>query len=169
MPKPIAVSRPYPPVYQGCPDAYSVRILSPAYASSVGELNTVMQYIYQSFIFLQKGYPRIAELLEGVAVAEMIHFSLLGKTILALGAQPVYSQCPPTCFQFYSTKYVTYCGSLKEMLQDNIRAERHAVRTYQKMLCYLKNQDVRDLIERIIEDEKLHITCFEDALLSLNS
>lgn len=168
MSKPLIVNEPYPTTDGLSRDYYSLRVISSQYATSTGELNSILQYIYHSFNFGYKGYREYAETLESIAMAEMLHFSLLGKTILALGAQPVYAQCPPSGFNFYSSKYVTYSQSLKYMLEDDIRAEKHAIKSYEKMLKLLKNEKVAEIISRILQDEKLHLEKFEQLLCNFN-
>ena len=169
MPKPLTLDLPFPSTDKITPDALTLRIISPEYASPSGELTAVLQYIYHSFFFKKEGYGEIAETLEAIAIAEMIHFKLLGETILALGAAPIYTQYPPNAFNFYSTKYVTYSRTLKDMIEDDIRAERHAIRSYENMLCRLKNQQVSAIIERILADERLHLQRFTDILTSFKS
>lgn len=164
MPKPLILQEPYPTTEGISSDAYSLRIISPAYAWSYGELNTILQYVYHSFFFDKKGYTDIAETLMSIAVAEMKHLELLGKTILALGAAPVYTQFPPNRFNFYSTKYVAYSRTLKNMLEDDLLGEKHAVSSYEKMVKCLKNQSVAKIIDRILQDEKLHVAALEKIL-----
>ena len=165
MPEPIRVNALYPTTENICPDAFSLRIISPAYAGSDGELNAVLQYIYHAFFFDKKGYGDIAKLLRGIALAEMRHLDILGETILALGAAPIYSRYPASSFNFYSSKYVSYSCSLKNMLEDDILGERRAVTAYKKMLCCLKNEQVKAIISRILEDEILHVEKLEAALV----
>ena len=162
MPKPIRVDKPYPTTESICPDAYSLRIISPAYATSDWELNAILQYVYHSFFFYKHGYVEIADLLKGIAIAEMHHLDLLGETILALGAAPVYSQYPAGSFNFYSTKYVAYSRSLKNMLEDDILGERRAIGAYNKMMRTLKNEPVKAIIARILADEVLHLEKLEE-------
>ena len=164
MPEPLNLQDEYPDTKDLSRDAYSLRIISPAYASSVGELNTTLQYVYHSFFFEKEGYNEISKTLMRIAVAEMYHFQLLGKTILALGVAPVYTQFPPSNFNFYSAKYVSYSRTLKDMLEDDLLGERHAVSSYSKMLKCLKNQSVIKIIGRILEDEKLHVATLEKIL-----
>lgn len=164
MSKPIKVDMPYPTVDEVCPDALSLKIISPAYATSTGELNAILQYVYHSFFFGKEGYGDASETLLDIAIAEMMHLDLLGKTILALGAAPLYTQYPPNAFNFYSTKYVAYSRTLKHMLEDDIRGEKQAICGYEKMLRYLKNEPVRKIVSRILEDEKLHLTVLEKML-----
>lgn len=164
MPKPIKIDSSYPTTEGIARDALSLRIISPAYAASASEMTAILQYIYHSYFFDKEGRTDIADTLEGIAVTEMVHLKLLGGTILALGAQPVYTAYPPACFNFYSTKYVSYSCGLKNMLEDDLAGEKHAVRAYECMLSKLKNKQVKEIIARILEDEKLHVTVLEGIL-----
>lgn len=161
MSKPLIVDKPYPTTDDLCPDACAVKIISPAYATSTGELNAILQYTYQAMNFSQAGMKEYAETLESIAVAEMFHFRLLGRTILALGAQPVYTAQPPFGYNFYSTKFVGYTRSFRHMIEDDIMAENHTICGYDKMLCRLNNDKVKEIVIRITEDEKLHLTALQ--------
>jgi bacterioferritin len=167
MPKPVNVSEPYPTPDGVCPDALSLRIISPAYAAPHSELNSILQYIYHAMFFERNGYKDFADTITGIAISEMHHLDLLGSTILALGAAPVFSQFPPGCFNFYSSKFVAYSSSLKNMLEDDVLAERQAIAGYERMLKCLKNQQVKSIIARILLDEKLHFEKFEEMLKEL--
>ena len=169
MAKPLTLNEKFPTTDGIGSDAYSLAVISPAYASSTGELNAVLQYIYHSLNFDRQGMKEIAETLEGIAIAEMIHLKLLGKTISALGASPIYCQNPPTAFNFYSTKYVAYSRDLINMIEDDIMAEKHAICQYSKMLSRLKNEQVKAIVSRILGDEKLHLEAFKEILNKLKS
>lgn len=162
MAKPLTLQEEFPTTEGLCPDAYSLAIISPAYATPMGELNAILQYFYHYFNFDRQGYKEFAHDLESIAIAEMLHLELLGKTIMALGAQPVYCQNPPTAFNFYSAKYVTYSRKLITMVEDDIIGERHAIAIYTKMLCRLKNEQLKSIISRILADEKLHLAKLEE-------
>ena len=167
MAKPLTLNEKFPTPDGICPDAYSLAVISPAYASSTGELNAVLQYIYHSFSFDKNNMEDIAETLVDIAIAEMFHLKLLGKTITALGAQPIYCQNPPTAFNFYSTKYVAYSRNLVDMIEDDIMGEKHAICQYSKMLKRLKNEQVKKIVSRILEDEKLHLEKLKEILNKL--
>lgn len=163
MPKPLIADAPYPSVENLTRDPVAARILSAQFATSGGELNAILQYIYQSFIFNHAGNEKTASLLKSIAIAEMKHFDLLGNALINLGAQPVYTFTPPVAFNFYSTKFVSYTCNFAEMLEDDIIAEKHAIASYKKMLCRLKNEKVSTLVSRILEDEELHLEAFIQA------
>ena len=164
MSKPLTLNEPFPTTDGICPDAYSLAVISPAYASSTGELNAILQYLYHYFNFEQHGLKDYAETLESIAIAEMIHLKLLGETITALGSQPIYCQYPPTAYNFYSTKFVAYSRNIINMIEDDIMDEKHAIAQYSKMLQRLKNEQVKLIVSRILEDEKLHLTTLKEIL-----
>ncbi len=168
MPKPLITDKAYPPIKGLRPDALSLRIISPAYSSQVGELNAILQYFYHSLCFDKNGFSDYSGKLMSIAIAEMDHLHILGETILALGAAPVFTQYPPGCFNFYSTKYVSYSRSLKNMLEDDIIGEKQAIAGYERMAARLKNERVREIIMRITEDEKLHLATLENMLCEFN-
>jgi bacterioferritin len=122
MPKPLIVDAPYPNPLDLTVDSYSLKVISPAYSTSTGELNAILQYIYHSFNFAAKAKDEVAEQIVSIAIAEMIHLELLGKSILSLGGQPIYTAQPPATFNFYSTKYVNYGCNLRTMIEDDILA-----------------------------------------------
>lgn len=167
MPKPLTLHSEFPTTEGLCRDAYSLAVISPAYASSTGELNAVLQYFYHFFNFDKQGYKEYASTLESIAIAEMLHLEILGKMIIALGAQPVYCQNPPTAYNFYSAKYVTYSRNLVNMIEDDILGEKRAISLYQKMLCRLKNEQIKKIITYILEDEKLHLEKLKEILCEL--
>lgn len=164
MPKPLIISLPYPSTEGLSDDASSLCIISPAYASSTGELNAVLQYVYHSFYFKKCGHADIAQTLKSIAVAEMTHLNLLGETILALGAPPVFCRYPLSPFDYYSAKYVAYSRSLKFMLEDDLIAERKAVSDYDRMISRLTNPAVKEIVSRIRQDEILHVQTLEKIL-----
>lgn len=169
MSKPLTLKEPFPTTDGICPDAYSLAVISPAYASSTGELNAVLQYIYHSFIFDKQGKKEYAEALESIAIAEMIHLKLLGKIIANLGAQPLYCQNPSTAYNFYSTKFVAYSRCLVDMIEDDILGEKHAICQYTKILSRLKNEQIKAIVSRIRDDEELHLSTLKEILNKLKS
>lgn len=167
MPKPLIAEGPYPSLKNLQPDCFSVRILSPAYATSAGELNATLQYIYHSFNFACRGNSETAELLKSIAIAEMMHLDMLGEALIKMGAQPVYTANPPAQFNFYSTKFVSYSRTLRNMIEDDIMGEKHAIYCYERMLVRLKNDTLKALVCRILEDEHLHLKVLKQSLAEL--
>lgn len=168
MPKPLIAEGAYPSLKDLTCDPYAARIISSAYATSSGELNATLQYIYHSFNFLVADDEPRAELLKSIAVSEMIHLDLLGEALSRLGSPPVYCFAPPAQYNFYSTKFVAYSRTLRNMIEDDIMGEKYAIYGYERMLPRLKNSTLRSLICRILEDEQLHLQHLKCALEGLS-
>ncbi len=167
MPKPLIVDQPYPSLQSLTCDPYSVRIISSAYSTSSGELNAILQYIYHSVNFSCKEDEQRAALLKSIAVAEMKHFDMLAEALIRMGAAPVYTSQPPAQYNFYSTKFVAYSRTLRNMIEDDIMGEKYSIYVYERMLSRLKNDLVKRLICRIIEDERLHLEALEQSLIEM--
>lgn len=168
MPKPLIAEGEYPSLKDLQCDAYAARIISTAYATSAGELNASLQYIYHSINFACKNDVKRAELLKSIAIAEMHHLNMLGEALMRLGAPPVYSFAPPAHYNFYSTKFVAYSRSLRNMIEDDIMGEKYAIYGYERMLPRLKNDTLRALVCRILEDEQLHLESLKSSLEGLS-
>ena len=92
----------------------------------------------------------------------MLHLEILGKMLIKLGVNPIYTAYPPARFSYYNTSYVTYSTCVEKILLDDIRAEQNAIRDYKIMLTKLNNDKVSAVISRIILDEELHLAKFKE-------
>jgi hypothetical protein len=95
MIKPLIADAPYPSTDGILRDVCQLKIISPAYATSTGELNAIMQYIYHSLIFSANGRTEDADTIKSIAIAEMLHLDLLRLYYCPRRATDIYSQ--PTC------------------------------------------------------------------------
>ena len=168
MVKRLAVNMPYPDTDGIKRDEKIARIISPAYASLSGELNAVMQYVYHYFNFKISDDADNADVMLGIALAEMNHLEKLGELLITLGVDPVYTAYPPYKTDFYSTRGISYSKTAVKMLLDDIAGELAAINEYQKILDKIPKTDngerVGAIIYRIIIDEELHVKILKDAL-----
>lgn len=164
MKKSVKLDLPYPSLDCICEDYKSVRIISPAYASAHGELAVILQYAYHALYFDESGDEETANLLDGIAITEMHHLEILGSTLLKLGADPVYTACPPFKNNFYNTSKIAYSKTKQKMLLDDLAGEIYASESYGKMLDELCNERVAAIIARIKLDEDLHIKVLKERL-----
>lgn len=164
MKKAIRLDLPYPSTDCLREDYKSARIISPAYAGLHGELGAILQYAYHALYFDRAGDEQTADILDGIAIAEMRHLEILGKTLLKLGADPVYTACPPFKSNFYNTSQIAYSKTKQKMLLDDLSGEIYASETYGKMLNELCNEQVAAIIARIKLDEDLHVKVLKERL-----
>lgn len=153
----VRINKPYPEIEDAEYDLSTVAILKNLAASRVGELAGVMQYIYQSVI-ADKTNEEIAEIFEEIGVVEMMHLDMLMHAITDFGGVPKYEDAQGN---FFNTANLNYGVKLKDMLDNNIKAESLAVENYKMAINRVKNQSLKDLFMRIIEDEMRHLEIFK--------
>ncbi len=157
MIKPIAIDLPYPDLDGIEKDYQSAMLISSAYAGLHGELSAVLQYVYHHYYFDYSLNEEASELLLGISIAEMRHFETLGKLLLKLGVDPVFSWRPPSRINWFNTSNVSYSKTAQKMLMDDITGELSAINEYERILLNLQNERVQAIISRILLDEELHV------------
>ncbi len=168
MIKPIKVDLPYPNLDNITPNRKDAMIISSAYSGYKGELSAILQYTYHHFWFDLKDIET-AEILEGISISEMTHFEILGKTLLKLGIDPVFSVCPPYTYDFYSTYSISYSRTPAKMILDDITSELDTISHYKQMLNNVCDESVSAVISRIILDEELHVRVLKEILEKYSS
>ena len=155
---------PYPEVKVLSPNLNYAEILMDDYAGVVSEFTAISQYLYHHFLFKQID-KELGELLENVAITEMLHMEILADTIKKLGGNPVIRGSNSTLHgNFWSGKYIYYGTNICKQLKADIVAEYKAIAEYQKHIYYIGDFHVQAILQRIILDEKVHIRLFSQAL-----
>ena len=158
------LSLPYPEVIGKINDK-TMAMLMQAYGGRGSELTAIMQYTFQFLTLSNKPtYKSIENGLMGISITEMEHSELLGKAIVTFGGKPLASGA----YSFWSGSYVNYTEDIKTFLNNNILAEQSAIKGYEEIISFTENESLKKLLSRIIMDEQLHISIFEDMILSLN-
>jgi len=162
----IAVDIPYPEVNGLLEDRRSASIIYSAFIGAHSELNAIIQYVYQEFEYTSQKKDEIAKTLTGISMCEMKHFHLLGETLKALKADSIFTDFPQYVrpSRFYRE---TVCEKgLEKMLYDDIALEMQTIERYRYMLEKLTNEQVINIIERIILDEELHLKVLKGLIYS---
>ncbi len=153
----VKINKPYPEIVNVEEDVTTVAILKNLANSRVGELAGVLQYVYQSVI-ADKTNQNIGEIFEEIGIVEMIHLDMLMHAITMFGGVAKYEDAQGN---FFNTANLNYTVKLKDMLANNIRAEMQSIDNYKMAMNRVKNQSLKDLFARIIEDEERHIEIFK--------
>ncbi|HIU40225.1 MAG TPA: manganese catalase family protein [Candidatus Aphodocola excrementigallinarum] len=159
----VKIDLPYPEVKVEEKNTYYADLLSQDYAGVVSESTAVMQYSYQHFD-KSKENKEFAEIIAEIAEVEMKHLELLGETIKLLGKEPVYKTCESErgdCV-FWSAKNVNYKTDLKDMLKSDINSEKGAIKNYENHKRLIKDKYIKNMLDRIILDEKRHLEIFNN-------
>lgn len=136
-----------------------IQLLNEALAT---ELVCVLRY--KRHYFMADGIhaePVAAEFLEH-AQEEMAHADRLAQRIVQLRGEPNFS--PDGLTQRSHAEYVEG-RTLKDMIKENLVAERIAIESYREMIAYIGKQDptTRRILEEILASEEDHA----DDLVSL--
>lgn len=151
---------PYPtPRVEGINRNYALILLS-SYAGDISEETAIHQYLFE-YLMNNNEYTDFANAMLHISEVEMKHLRLLGETIKLLGIMPVFGKIDENKnYKPWCTNNVNYTTDLKTLIEQNIKYESNAIKKYKNSYSQIKDVYVRELINRIIEDELIHIEIF---------
>lgn len=161
------VKDPYPEVdinTQLEPDVISLLIAS--YSGIKGEATAIFQYSYQSFL-TKPTYEDLHEILEKVSINEMVHLQILSQILLSQKIDPRfcrYIDNNSEICEAWSTNAINYEKNITSFLEYNIKLEQMAIDTYNEIIKKTKNAELKNIINRILKDEKAHVKIFNKLL-----
>jgi len=133
------------------------------YAGVVSELTAINQYLHHSFTL--KGInEEAADLEECISLVEMHHLELLAETIKLLGVDPRYRTFRNNQEIYWNAANVYYGYSLCDKLAADIASEWAAIAAYRDHQQRIGDPYVKELLERIIQDEYHHIRLFNEVM-----
>ena len=123
---------------------------------------------YKRHYFMASGIhaaPVAAEFLAH-AGEEMAHADLIAKRIIELCGEPDFS--PNGLAERSHAEYVEG-DSLKQMIEENLIAERIAIESYREMVAYLGDEDstTRRMLEGILASEEEHAEDLSSLLVGM--
>ncbi len=137
--------------YDGEPQAV-VKILNEALATEI-----VCNLRYRNNALVAKGIhaESVAAEFKEHAAQEETHAEKIAARIVQLGGEPDYN--PATLLTRSHADYST-SKNLRELLQENLVAERIAISTYSEIVRWLGDSDptTRRLLESVLEQEEEH-------------
>ena len=110
----VKVDLPYPKIENATNDYNTVAILKNLATSKQGELNGVLQYIYQSVV-ADSVNSEIASIFEEISIVEMMHLSMLMHAISDFGGVSKYEDSNGNG---YNVSNINYSLKLKDMLNN---------------------------------------------------
>jgi len=152
---------PYPIPKVSSPNEKYSKLLLYDYTGLNGELAAILTYTYQSLNLKLPNDLRNAII--KVSEVEMIHLELLGKTISMLGTDPKFRTISilDNSKHFYNTENVNYSYTVCDVIKNNIKAEKTAIKYYKEHRDMINDPYIKDLLTRLILDEEIHVSIFE--------
>lgn len=128
------------------------------------EMSAVTLYFYDHLV--TSDFPEVAEVFYKLSVVEMRHLDIFGTLARQLGADPrlwCRQGGRPT---WWTAGYLHYSQKLGALLQVALREEQATVRKYQEQAKWIGDQNVVQNLQRIIQDERLHVEILRGLLAS---
>lgn len=154
---------PYPKIQVEQKNTHYGNILLQDYAGNISEDSAVHIYSYQHFVKFNID-EEFSDAIEHISMVEMIHLELLGKTIKLLGIDPIFATQSNYKNIYWCSNTLNYTTNIIEMLINNIKNEQDAIRQYKYHCSIINDIYIKRLINRIIEDEYIHIEVFKTFL-----
>ena len=158
----VKLDIPYPEVRVEEKNPYYADLLSEDYAGRTSETTATLLYSYQHFSSFDSN-EEFSKIIEEIAIVEMKHLEMLGKTIKLLGREPIYKTCEASrgdCVMWTASN-IDYSTRLKEMLEVDIKEESKAIKIYESHKRLIKDKYIKNMLDRIILDEKRHLEIFK--------
>ena len=132
--------------------AVVLKILNEALAT---EIVCVLRYRRHHFMANGINAQPVAQEFLQHATEEQAHADLIAQRIVQLGGEPNFS---PEGLLTRSHSEYEEGGSLKEMIEEDLVAERIAIDSYREMIAFLGNDDstTRRMLEGILAMEEEH-------------
>ena len=158
---------PYPSIEVESQNPRYARLLMEDIASYNGEMTAIYQYQYQNWILSHQN-QLIASTMQRIARVEMHHLDMLGRLIILLGGDPGCMTIPGNRRSAWVGNYVNYDKNLRNLLTHNVVAEQAACRIYKAQIEMIEDKKVSAILSRIVRDEELHVSIFQDFLMYLS-
>ena len=132
------------------------RLLDVLNQSIARELQVSIQYMWHHVMAVGLEAPAVKDIFKEIAIVEMKHAEQFAERLDYLGGVPTTKPAP-----------IAEGGSLKQMIQDDLKAEEEAITLYQEGIrLSIEAQDpvTRLLFEDILEAEEDHHKTFRDLL-----
>lgn len=151
------VNKPYPEIKVECENKNYAEILMQDYSGIVSETTAIFQYSYQ---FIDKFNDKeFYETIENISIVEMKHLEILGKLIKLLGVNPVFKSNYNNYLTYWSSSFLDYNTNIVDMIKIDIKGEEDAIKNYVYHASIINDKYIKEILYRIVEDEKKHIEC----------
>lgn len=151
---------PYPKIKIEQKNVEYAKLLFDDYAGLVSETTAIFLYSFQH-ISKRNKLQEFADIVQKISVTEMRHLEMLGETISLLGCIPCFKSIEDNCNTFWGSQNVDYTTNLQDMLLTDIASEQKAIKQYTKHKELINDRYIKQTINRILEDEYSHLTCFK--------
>lgn len=155
------IDKPYPTITNITPNEdYGLMILDNIGGMN-SEMSAVCKYMYNHTIANQD-FKSLKKVFIGIAMVEMQHLNIFMELALKLKMDPRLWTCIDDQRAYWSPSYLNYPNRLDIVLSEVINSEYQAIEKYKQQIKLIKDPCIIAILQRIIEDEQLHITILKE-------
>lgn len=143
-------------------DEKVIKKLLDIYAGSKGEFTATCQYVYESFIIKPEN-KELSEILENISICEMEHQEIISQILLSMDINPKfckYIDSNQNICNYWNAGNVKYITDILKFIDYNIKLEEYAINDYNELLKLTDNNNIKEIVNEILKDEKAHLTTF---------
>lgn len=133
---------------------------------SNSEMSAVSLYFY-NHIITGPQYESIAQIFHGIMIVEMHHLDIFAALALQLGEDPRLWTQSQNGMVYWTPGYNKYPTDIKNLLTHALQGELDAISKYQYQAGRIKDPNIVENLQRIIQDEQLHVELFRQMLTQL--
>lgn len=162
------VNTPYPQMTSTEKDEKILPDLIDLYTGPKSELTAFTQHIYQSFITKQnENYMELSKLLEDISIRKLKHLEILSQILISQKVNPKFCKYIDNNYNIcssWSSNNVKYLTDVKDFIKYNITLEKSILAKYNNILNNANNENIIEIISRIIQDENSYLEIFNKIL-----
>lgn len=165
----FSVDLPYPSLDEVKPNKNDLLIILNDYSGLISELSAVTQYIYHKQNFDAKNLANVGASLLQIAIVEMRHLNIFGEMITKLGGNPKFVYKKGNDFNFWCANMIDCKTKVIEMLESDLKLELETIENYKKHAIMVSQEEISEMLLRIVKDEELHVKILLDLIEELNA
>lgn len=163
----ILIDLPYPPIQTECQQPeYAYAILSNI-GSCNSEMSAVSLYFYNSII-LNPEFANLAQCFHKISIVEMHHLQIFATLSFQMGLDPRLWSLKNRRSSYWTPACNNYPREICNVLENSIKAENAAIQKYSRQAELICDENIVEILNRIILDEQRHIEIFQTALDNLS-
>ena len=128
-----------------------------------GEVTAIFTYLFQHIISKDE---KISEAMLKMAQDEMEHMEALSHLNYNLGTMPYFVDANNN---FFTSRYVNYETKPNNFLKQDLEGEKVAIKEYSRLFESTSDENVKEVLKEIIEDEKEHVEILKRLLESVGA
>ncbi len=160
---PYASDKPYPSICVVKKNRNYGKWMLDNMGGSDSEMTTISLYLYNNLMTESK-YGDIAYLFHKMSIVEMHHLKIFGSLACLLGEEPrLWTNCQGR-MSYWTPTYNNYPKDMGRMLQNALKGELGAIEKYQQQVSAIDDMHIVVNLERIIMDEKVHVSVLKQIM-----